>query len=198
VDVGVDVGLLVRPLAAVALGVGHRDADREVAVLGVVEPRREALGIARAVVGVDARGRLHDRTERVVREVALAATGLLAEHADRLELVEQVAARAVDVDHAVHGLAARRLLGEHDRRKLFAQREVVADADGVDAGRELRRVGNALDALAVDEHARREAAQRLAILAGAHQHRSLPKVRRSIVPTSIALTHNGRSERGGR
>ncbi len=116
VDVAVDVGLLVRPLAAVALGVGHGDADAEVLVLEVVQVGGEALAVARALVGVDPRGRLGQGAERVVGEVALRAAGLLAEDAHRLELVEQVGAALVDVQHPVDGLAARRL----DRRMIGA------------------------------------------------------------------------------
>ena len=57
VDVAVDVGLLVRPLAAVALGVGHGDAERQVLVLEVVQVGGEALAVVACRVVVDPRRR---------------------------------------------------------------------------------------------------------------------------------------------
>ncbi len=142
----------------------------DVAVLRVVQVGEEALAVGGALVGVDQRGRLVERAERVVREIALRAAGLLAEHANGLELVQQVAAARVDVQHPVHGLAAARLHRAHQRRQLVAQRVVVADAERVDAGLQRRRIGDAVDPLAVDEHARLVAAQRFLVVRRAHEH----------------------------
>ena len=101
--IAVDVGLLVRAAAAVALGVGHGDAQRQVLVLHAVQVVEEAGRVlARAAGVVDARGDLADGVERVVREVALGAAGFLADQAHGFQLVEQVGRAGVDVLQAVH------------------------------------------------------------------------------------------------
>ena len=176
VHVAVDVGLLVRPLAAVALRVGHADADAQVLVLEIVQVGHEPLLVVRALVGVDARRRHDQGAEGVVHEIALGAAGLLAEDAHGLELVEEVGAAGVGVQHAVDGLAARRLHRQHDGRELAAQCHVVGDADRVDAGHQLRRVGDALDRLPVDPDPRLVAAQRLPVLPCVHQHAVSPRI----------------------
>ena len=68
------------------------------------------------------------RVQRVVREVALRAAGLLAQQAHRFELVQQVAGGLVDVQHAVH---VRPLVpsAQHQRRELGHVGVVVGDAD---------------------------------------------------------------------
>jgi hypothetical protein len=108
-----------------------------------------------------------------MHEVALRAAGLLAENAHRLELVEEVGARSVDVQHAVDGLAAGGLHRKHQRRKIFPLREVVGHAESLDARLQGWLVGDALDAAAVDEDARLVAAQRFTVLGGRHQHACL-------------------------
>ena len=193
VDVAVGVRLLVRPLAAVALGVGHGDADAQVLVLEVVQVGGEALAVARPVVGVDSRRRLGQRAERVVGEVALCAAGLLAQDANGLELVEQVGAALVDVKHPVHGLAARRLHRAHDRRELVAQGEVVGQADGVDSRLQRRRVDDAFDARAVDEDARRVTAQRFTVVGRVHQHDVFPGSACTDCAEATCIAENGRS-----
>jgi hypothetical protein len=173
VHVAVDVGLLVRPAAAVALGIGHRDAERQVLVLHAVQVLQEARRLfARAAGVVDARGHLPDRVERVVGEVALGAAGFLAHDAHGLELVQQVAGAGVDVGEAVHAPAARVLHCRHERRQLAAVREVVGERDGIDAGLQRARIRHALDGLPVDEHARAIAPQRLAVIGARHQGRA--------------------------
>ena len=71
------VRLLVRPERAVALAIGHRDAEREVLRVHAVDVSGGARGIAGSLVGIDAMRGLPDRGERVAAEIALRAAGLL-------------------------------------------------------------------------------------------------------------------------
>ncbi|MCY1226415.1 hypothetical protein D9M72_386440 [compost metagenome] len=170
VQVAVDVRLLVRPAAAVALGVGHGDAQGQVLVLDAVQVVVKARGVLGAAARVvDARRHLGDGVERVVRQVALGAAGFLADQPHGLELVEQVARTRVDVREPVHALAAGVLHGGHERRVLGLERVVVGEGDGVDAGLEGGLVGHAGDAAAVDEHGGRVAAQRFTVVGAGHE-----------------------------
>ena len=76
--IGVGHGLFVRPLRAVALGVGHGDAERQVGVLHLMQVGEEARAVAGALIGVDAMRRLPDGVEGVVGEVALRAAAVPA------------------------------------------------------------------------------------------------------------------------
>jgi hypothetical protein len=129
---------------------------------------------ARAVLGaaarvVDARRHLGQRIQRIVRQIALRTARFLAQQAHRLQLVQQVAGRFVDVQHAVDAAAAGRLHGGHQRRLGGVPREVVAHRQRVDAGLQLRRVGHAGHALAIDIHHGPVAAQRFAVFGAAHE-----------------------------
>ncbi len=170
VHMGVEVGLLVRPPGAVALGVGHRDAERQVLVLHMGQVGRETGAVLGAASGVvDARTHLQQRVQAVVRQVALCTAGFLAQQAHGLELVEQVAGRLVDVQHAVDGLAALGLLRRHQRRHGRLVREVVAEGQRVDARLQARCIGHRVDALAIHVHRRPVAAQRFAVVGAGHQ-----------------------------
>ena len=74
------------------------------------------------------------------------------------------------MQHPVDGFARRRLPRRHQDLVLRIEGIIVGDADGVDAGRQHRAVSDAIDALAIDEHARLVAAQTLAKLSAGHQH----------------------------
>ena len=170
VHVGVEVGLLVRLSAAVALGVGHRDAQAEVVVLDVREVGLESVAVLLAAAGVvDAGRHLRQGVQRVVRQVALGAAGFLAEQAHGFELVQEVAGRFVEVQHAVHAPAARCLHGGHQRSLGLIACEVVTDGKCVDARSQRRGIGYAVDALAVDVHHGPVAAQRFAVVVAAHE-----------------------------
>ena len=119
VEIDIAVDLLARAHGAVALGVGHRDAQRQVAVLNVVEIAEKALAVVGAVTIVGQPGRLEDAVQRVMRQIALRAAGRPADQTDRLELVEQIRRILVDVEHAVDGLARRALARRHDRHVLL-------------------------------------------------------------------------------
>ncbi len=183
VHVGVGIRLLVRPQGPVALAVGHGDSERQVLVLDLVQVVQEPLVQLRALVLVDPVGRLIDRVQRIVGQIALRAADLAAHQADRLQLVDQVLRRPADVQHPVDVLAGGVLLGKHERAVILLQRIVVGHADGVDAGPEPRLVGDALDPVAVTEDARRIAPERLAVFPGCHEHGlTSPSTRRTAAP----------------
>ncbi len=166
----VRVALLERPQAAVALGVGHGHAQGQVLVLHamqVVQEARGALGGATRVVNAGAD--LADGIERVVRQVALRAAGLLAHQAHGFELVEQVAAAHVDVAQPVHHLAAAVLQGRHQAGVFRLERVVVGEGDGVEAGLEGAFVSHAGHAPAIHKHGGAVAAQGFAVVRARHQ-----------------------------
>jgi len=145
VDVGVGVRLLVRMQRAVALRVRHRHADGEILVLHLPQPSAEALVVLPADVRIDVERRLPRRVERIVRQVALRAAGLLTHEAHQLELREQVVRGTVDVEKPADGLAGRLLHRERQGRGIGAMRHVVRHRDRVDARGEQRLVRDAID-----------------------------------------------------
>ena len=159
-QVAVDVRLLVRAPAAVALGVGHGDAQRQVLVLHAVQVIEKAGGVlGGAARVVDTGGHLADGVECVVRQVTLGAAGFLANQPHRFKLVQQVTAAGVDVRQPVDALAAGVLHGGHEGRVLFFQRVVVGQRNRIDAGAEAALVGHAVHRPAVQENARLVASQ---------------------------------------
>ena len=144
---------------AVALGVGHRHAERQVLILDLMQVGDETLVIVGALVGIDAVRRLPDRIERIVREIAFRPTAVLAKEPDRLELGEEVGGRLIDMQHAVDLAPARGLRREHQGPVLWLVGEVIGGADSVDAGGEDRVIGHAFDAASVHEHDRVEPAE---------------------------------------
>lgn len=177
-DVHVDVGvcLQARPLGAIALGVGHGDAEREVFILHAMQIGEETLRIIGAMCGVGALGRLMERVERIMGEIALRAARGFADEPHRFQFREKIGRGLADMRHAVDGLAGRALPGGHQQTVFGRMSEVIGDADGVDAGSEQRLVGDARNRCSVNEHARPIGAQRLAIIGGGHQHGSLSLV----------------------
>ena len=170
VDIGVAVFLLAGALRAVALGVRHGDAERQVAILRVVHIGEEALVIVGPVHVVGEPCRLEDAAESVMGEVALGASGYLAGEPHRFEFGEKVGGIPVDVHHAVHDPAGSMLARGHHLGVLGDVGEVVGDADGIDARPEDGRIRHAFDALAFDKDTRLVGAKRLAIVGGGHQH----------------------------
>ena len=132
-------------------------------------------------------------------EVALGAAALAAHQPHRLELVEKIGRRLADVQHPIDGLARGSLAGRHQRQVLVLEREIVGDADGGDARRQQRLVGDALDALAVDEYARPVAAQQLPVVGGRHQHVALLRARAAFPrPNGLPQLPRGTSRRACR
>ena len=116
------------------------------------------------------------RVQRVMREVALGATGFPAEQAHRVGLGQQVIRAAIHMQHAV-GDTAGALLRRHHALLVFRpQGEVIGDAQRVEAGRQERLIGHALHLLAIDEDARRKGAERVALGFGGDQHGSVSSV----------------------
>jgi hypothetical protein len=104
------------------------------------------------------------------------------------------------VQHAVDRLAARALHCQHQWRKLFAMGEVVGHAEGVDAGPQGGRVGDAGDAFTVDEDARLVTAQGFRVFGGSHWHGRIPGVGDTALckpPIRAALGGKSRQARAG-
>ena len=173
VDIRVD--LTARPHGAVALGVGHGNAEREVFVLHAVEVGEQPLVIVGAVPIIGTPGRLEQSIERVVREIALRAAGLATHQAHRFQLVQQVGARLVDVRKRFTVLPVVPWRAVISSAVLIPAGEVVGDPDRREARRECRLVRHAVDRSAIDEHARSVAPKRLPVVCGGHQHVILPR-----------------------
>ena len=105
VDVDVAIDLLARAFGAVALGVSHGDAKGQVALLDFVQIAQEALTVIAAMAIIGSAGRLKNSVEGVVGQVALRASGGLANQAHGFKLVEQVRRILIDMEHAIDGLA---------------------------------------------------------------------------------------------
>ena len=164
-QVAVDVGLLVRATRPIALGVGHGNANGQVLVLHVAQVGGKTRTVFGAALGVvDACGDLRQSVQTVVRQVALRAARFLAQDANCFELVEQVACRFVDVQHARHMAACAGLIGHHQGGFGGIFGKVVAHAQGVDTGLQLRCVGHAADELAVHVDDGLQGAQGLSVV----------------------------------
>ena len=126
-DIGVGIGLLAGPAAAVALAVGHRHAERQVFGVHPFQIGVKAFAISGAEFGVHPRRGLPDRGQPVAAQIALRAAGFLAHQPHRLQLVEQILGRRGNGDHPVHRLAAGQIRPgrAHQRRHVLAQSEVI-------------------------------------------------------------------------
>ena len=168
--IGVGVGLLVRLLAAVAFGVGHGHADGQVVVLRMGQVGVEPCAVFGGAPGVvDARHRLRQAVERIVRQVALGTAGFLAQQPHRFELVEQVASRLVEMQHAVDDALARGLGGQRHRRQLRPQGKVVGVGQCVHAGSQRGLVHHTADFATIHKHPGLVAPQRFAVVVTRHQ-----------------------------
>ena len=98
----------------------------------------------------------------------------LCDPADCTLLIIDPQVRLMPAIHDAETVIRRCLQLATAARELVAQGIVVADAERVDAGCQLRRIGDAFDALAIDPDARLVAAQRLAIVGGIHRHALSP------------------------
>ena len=163
-------GLGMGAARAVALAVGHGDAEGEILRLHAVEIGEEALVQGAARLLIDAPRRLVDRVEPVLSQIALGAAGVLADEAHRLQLVELVGGRAVDVEEAVD-LGAGALLDRRHRMPVaLVAREIVGEPERSHARPEARLVGDGGHLIAIDIDARREAPQRFPVFFAGHQH----------------------------
>jgi hypothetical protein len=85
------------------------------------------------VFGVDSGGALQDAGHGVARQIALGAAGVTADQAHGFELLQQLVAAMRHMQHAVVILAAVARGYAHQHGGVLAQREVVTQADGIDA-----------------------------------------------------------------
>jgi hypothetical protein len=159
VHVGIGVVLLMGTQAAIALGIGHGDADRQVFVLHALEVGAQARVVFTAYRVIEAVRQLPRGVQAVHRQVTHRTAGFLAGEAREFELGEQVVAVAIQGDEAIDLPGARGVGRECDGGVGRVERVVIGHADGVDAGREARLVGHRSDGVAIDEHARLVAAQ---------------------------------------
>jgi hypothetical protein len=171
--VDIRIELLAWPFRAIALCIGHRNPQREIAVLYVVKIIEETLAVVAAMTIVGQFGGLVETVEGIVAEVALRAPGCPTDQAYRLQFIEQIGGVLVDVQHAVDRLAGRSLPCRHDREVLLLMRKVIGDADAGDTGSKKRFVSDALDGVSVDEDTRLVRSQRLAVVGGSLQHGAL-------------------------
>ena len=170
VYIGIPGRLPVGTARAVALAIGHGDAQGEVFRLDSVEIVEKAPVQVAPGFGVDPVGRLVDGVEAVLRQVALGTARVLADEAHRLELAQLVVGRAVDVEEAVDRRARALLDRRHRIPVVLRAREVVGQPDGGDAWREARLVGDGFDRRAVEPDPRRRAPERLPVILGGHEH----------------------------
>ena len=186
VHIGVRIVLLVRAQAAIALRVGHGDADGQIAVLYVFEIGTQARVVFAAVGLVETMGELPGGVQTVHAQVTHGAAGFLADQPRVFELGQQILAAAIERQEAVDLSFARSVRRERERRMRRIQRVIVGHTDGVDAGREARLVGDAGDKRAIDVHPRRVAAQGFAILSAGHQH-GVSAPRSATLTVNVAL-----------
>ena len=160
----------MRLLAAVALRVGHRHAERQVTILHIGQIRGEAFAVLRgSPCVVDVCHGLKDAVQGIVGEVTLGAAGLLAQHADGLQLVQKVTGGFVDVEHPTHDAVAAVLGRQRDGFQRFVEGVVVGEGQRIYAGAQHWLVGHALDQSAIDIHDGLALAKRLAVLLAGHQ-----------------------------
>ena len=170
VHIGVGVGLLVGLAAALALGVRHRHPQRQIGVLHMGQVGLEAIPVLTGAACVVYGGhRLGQAIEGVLRQIALRAARFLAQQSHILELVEQVAAGLIEVQHAADLPAAVRLRGQGQRRPLRLERRIVGVGQRVDPRPQRRFIGHAGHFVPVHEHPRLQASQRFAVGRAVHQ-----------------------------
>ena len=146
------VTLFERPLAAVALGVGHAGGDQHVAALRFLEESQIALVVTGAVLFIDVPGDRVQHAERVQAGAALeAGAGELAQAPLHAVFHHQVLGRLRHVQKAVHGGVDQRRMGGGQFRVVDGQ--VVGGAQGVDAGPDHRVVGGLVDQFAEQKQA---------------------------------------------
>ena len=162
------------PTGAVALAVGHGDAEGEVLRLHPMEVGEEALVQGAAGFLVDPPGRLVDGVEAVLGQIALGAAGVLTDETHRLQLVELVGGRAIDVEEAVDLGAGALLHRRHDVPVALVSRKIVHQSQRCDSGPEAGLVCDRGDLIAIDIDPGREPPERLPVLLAGHQHPASP------------------------
>ena len=169
-DVHVRVRLLAGGLGPVALGVGHGAVHRQVVVLDEGQELLEVLVIVGAVLLVDLIGGGEHGVEGVHAHAALeAGSGLLAQQALHLHLVDQVLGGLVQVGEAVDGVARQAGLHGHQVRILGILGQGIGHGHAVDGGTDHGVIHPVLDLLPEHIHPGLQLAQALNILLCSHQ-----------------------------
>ncbi|CAN4071960.1 D-alanyl-lipoteichoic acid biosynthesis protein DltB, partial [Dysosmobacter welbionis] len=168
--VHVRVRLLAGGLGPVALGVGHGAVHRQVVVLDEGQELLEVFVIAGAVLLVDLIGGGEHGVERIHTHTPLeAGSGLLAQQALHLHLVNEVLRGLVQVGEAVDGVARQAGLHRHQIGILGVLGQSVGHGHAVDAWPDHGVVHPVLNLLPEHIHPGIQFAQALYILLCGHQ-----------------------------
>ena len=148
-DEHVRIGLLMRRLGAVALGVGHRSVHGQILVLHHGQEILEVFMVVGAVLFVYLIGGGENGVEAVHAHAALeAAGGLLSEQALHLDLFHQVVRRLVQVGEAVDLVPGQAGGGGHQVGILRVLSQLIGHGDAVDRGADHWMIHPVLDLLA--------------------------------------------------
>ena len=168
--VHVRVRLLAGGLGPVALGVGHGAVHRQVVVLDEGQELLEVFVIAGAVLLVDLIGGGEHGVERIHTHTPLeAGSGLLAQQALHLHLVNEVLRGLVQVGEAVDGVARQAGLHRHQIGILGVLGQSVGHGHAVDGRADHGVVHPVLNLLPEHIHPGIQFAQALYILLCGHQ-----------------------------
>ncbi|CAN4045420.1 DNA topoisomerase IA, partial [Dysosmobacter welbionis] len=168
--VHVRVRLLAGGLGPVALGVGHGAVHRQVVVLDEGQELLEVFVIAGAVLLVDLIGGGEHGVERIHTHTPLeAGSGLLAQQALHLHLVDEVLRGLVQVGEAVDGVARQAGLHRHQVGILRVLGQSVGHGHAVDGRADHGVVHPVLNLLPEHIHPGIQFAQALYILLCGHQ-----------------------------
>lgn len=197
-DVHIRVGLVVRGLAAVALGVGHSAVHRQVVVLHVDEELLEILVVVGAVLLIDLVGGGIDGVEGVHAHTALETAGrLLTQQALHLYLFHQILAGLVEVGKAVDFVAGQAGGGGHQVLILGILGQRVGHGHAVDGGTDHGVIHPVVELLAEHVHAGVQLTQGVDVLFRGHQcHCRFLLVLNIKVPLPMFSNHN-RTENTG-
>ena len=168
--IGIRVFLLAGPLGPVALGIGHGNAQGEVARLNVVQIVEKTRMVVGPVIGIRQLGRLKQRIQTILGQVALGATGFGAHQPDGFQLMQQVSGTFVDMQHPVDLLSGSALGCRQQCRVAGIAGKVIGYPYSRDAGGQERFIHHTVHLSAIDKHPGLIAPQGLTILSCRHQH----------------------------
>jgi len=156
----IEIGLLVRRLGAVALGIGHGAADHHVGGLRALEKCQEAPVIIGAVLGIDVEGHRMAGADGIEPDAALEArAGALAQLALHFMLVDEIARRGRHMQKTVDLAVADAGMNGGEIGPLGG--DPVGFRHGVDRRADDRVIDRLRHALAHEKHVHVPAAQRV-------------------------------------